>query len=218
MKMLVLFFIFFTHSLFASNLDECINQLYALGDGSGKDYIPDHCYEDFKKVTTSKNTFLSKNDTFEVVAYKNAFFLKNLKTGQVQVTAGKYSKLENIQAIDLDITKNEIAVLQNNSDIGIYSSYILGNVSPMRVIRSQNLVGSSDVKLFADKVYVLNKVENKILVFDRNANFYGREEEKRLEILQVINDIHPNANTIEFHNNQLIVKDLNNSIIGNHNP
>jgi hypothetical protein len=217
MKMLVLFFIFFTHSLFASNLDECINQLYALGDGSGKDYIPDHCYEDFKKVTTSKNTFLSKNDTFEVVAYKNAFFLKNLKTGQVQVTAGKYSKLENIQAIDLDVTKNEIAILLGNYDIGIYSSYILGNVSPLRVIRNQSLTGCIDIKLIGDKVYALNPIEKSILVFDRNANFYGREGEKKLEVITVINEVHTNAVTIDYQNEKLVTIDNTGNILQEYN-
>jgi hypothetical protein len=191
---------------FAVTVEECSNQLSSLGDGSGKNFVNLDCYETLKTSSSSKTIFT--NDTLEIIAHKNSFYVKDLISKKELVTAGRYTNLKNVIAMDYDSINKEVAVLEKDTgDILFFSSVITGNVAPYRTIRTEQLVGAIDIKVHHDEVFVLNSKDNSVIVYKRTANFYGRKDHKNLEILRNYNNVPSEAQSIDLVNDELILLD-----------
>ena len=197
---------------FSSTVEECSNQLSSLGDGSGKSFVHSSCYEILKSKTNEKTIFT--NEVIEIIAHKNSFYVKDLISNRELVTAGRFTELKNIIAMDYNEAHKEIAVLEKDSgDILFFSSVITGNVSAFRTIRTEQLVGASDLKVFKNEVYVLNSKDNTLLVYSRLANYFGRKDYKKLELLRSYNHLPTKSNSISLENNVIILLDKEGSKI-----
>jgi hypothetical protein len=205
-------FIFSINLAFASSVEECSNQLSALGDGSGKNFVSSTCFETFKSNAPKKSIYTS--DTQEIIALKNSFYIKDIISKKELITAGRFTTIKDIAAMDYDKENNEVAILEKGSgDILFFSSIITGNVAPYRTIRTEQLFGAIDIKVFNDEVFVLNSKDNSVIVYNRLANFYGRKDHKNLEILRSYNNVPIEANSIELINDEMTLLDIQNKKI-----
>jgi hypothetical protein len=160
----------------------CEKEGSRFGDGLGRDAIPLECAVHFLKRSSAKLRVKSLDGSFSAFAYKNIIFIKDTKSklkGQ-NIIAGKYTELEEIQALTLDEKNKEIIVLEKSGQILAFSSVITGNVAPYRKIKSDELEGASEIAVNPVKkeIIVLKPQTREILFYSRETNTNGPEEKK----------------------------------------
>lgn len=182
----------FSFSIYANEfeLSQCEKEGRNFGDGQGRDYLPFECANLFKAAalpTAIKKSFSSK---FSAFGYKNIVFISDpgAKIGKQNIIAGSSTELSDIVALALDEANKEIAVLEKSGDVLFFSSVITGNVAPKRVLKAKELDGAYDLVINPNKneVTVLNKKNQELVFFSRNANFFGREGKKQLSLIRSI--------------------------------
>jgi hypothetical protein len=179
MKTLILFLIIlFPVRVFA----QCERAAAAFGDGEGNDTIPAECFKAAEKIALPAAKKIYPDFKMTVIGVKNIVFVNS------SVIAGEYTKLQDVIAVAYDKKNNEVAALEKNGDVLIFSARITGNVAPLRVIRHRDLDGASDLSFLPEKeeVAVLIPGRQEVLTFSRLANFYGREGERKLNIRRQI--------------------------------
>lgn len=179
MKSLILICVFlFPVRVFA----QCEKTAAGFGDGEGNDSIPVECFLAAEKFAQSTAKKKYEKSGMYVVAFRNIVFVNK------NVIAGEYTKLQDVVAVAYDEKNHEIAALEKNGDVHIYSARITGNVAPLRVIRHPDLYGASDVSFLpqSDEVAIFVPEKKEVLTFSRMANFYGREGKQKLNIRRQI--------------------------------
>lgn len=175
MKSLILAIVFlFPVRVFA----QCEKAAAMYGDGHGNDTIPAECYEGALKLALPAAKKDYPEHAIRIIGLKNIVFVNK------NIYAGEYTMLEDVVAVAFDKRHNEIGVLERNGDILIFSAKLPGNVAPLRVIRHADLDGASDLAFLPEsgEVAALIPAHKEILTFSREANFYGREGKRKLEI------------------------------------
>lgn len=187
----------------------CEKEASKFGDGSGRDSIPSECAEHFLKKVSPKLKKISKDGLVTIYAYKNIIFIKdpNSKVKGQNVIAGKYTELENIQAITLDEANKEIVVLEENQDILSFSSVITGNVAPKRILKHKELEAASDLLIYKKHIIVLAEKNNEIIFFNREANIHAPEEKKFLSPVRTIRNVSGSGMQVNDESEELIVID-----------
>ncbi len=184
MKTLILTIIF----LFpAMTFAECEKAAAQYGDGEGNDFIPADCRITAEKLAGQSAKKSYQNGKLNVVGLKNIVFVNN------KIIAGEYTMLQDVIAVAFDEVNNEVAALERNGDVLIFSAKYTGNVAPLRVIRHQDLDGASDLTFLpkSEEIAVQMKSRKEVLTFSRLANFYGREGHKKLNVRrQILNAAH----------------------------
>lgn len=209
--MKIVFFLFMMSSFCFADTETaiCEKEGAKFGDGNGRDSIPAECSEHFLKKVSPKLKKKSKDETFSVHAYKNIIFIKDPKSkikGQ-NIIAGKYTELENIQAITLDEENKEIVVLEESGDILSFSSIITGNMAPKRVLKHKDLEDAQELIIYKDQIIVLLS-SHEIIFFKREANVHGPEGKKYLSPLRTIRNVQ--GTELEINEDQLFVVDREN--------
>lgn len=179
MKSLILILVFlFPVRVFAS----CEKAAAGFGDGEGNDTIPAECFKTAEKLALPAAKKSYPEHKVNIIGLKNIVFVNN------NVIAGEYTKLEDVIAVSFDEKNNEIAVLERSGDVLIFSARITGNVAPLRVIRHADLDGAVDLRFLpkTEEVAILMPEKKEVLTFSREANFYGREGKKKLNIRRQI--------------------------------
>ena len=177
-------------SIFAYGQDArvgmCEKEAESFGNGLGKDHIPFECIDVIKQAATASALKISSDGKIVAFGHKNIIFIK--KNEKVRVIAGSYTELEDILSIAIDEANQEVAVLDQNGDVRFYSSYITGNVAPLRVIKHKDLEGAVDLVINTknNEVIVLNKAQRSLLFFSRLANYHAPEKMKRMSVLRKI--------------------------------
>lgn len=187
----------------------CEKEALKFGDGSGKDSIPAECADHFLKKVSPKLKKVSNDGSVIVYAYKNIIFVKdpNSKVKGQNVIAGKYTELENIQAITLDEANKEIVVLEENQDILSFSSVITGNVAPKRILKHKELEDASDLLVYKKHIIVLADKNDEIIFFNREANVHAPEEKKFLSPVRTIRNISGSQMHVNDESEELLVVD-----------
>lgn len=209
MKIALILFILSSLSFADTETAICEKEGSKFGDGNGRDSIPAECSEHFLKKVSPKLKKKSKDGTFSVHAYKNIIFIKDPKTkikGQ-NIIAGKYTELENIQAIALDEENKEIVVLEESRDILSFSSVITGNMAPKRILKHKDLEDAQELIVYKDQVIVLLS-KNEVVFFKREANVHGPPGKKFLSPLRTIRNV--KGSELEINEDQLFVIDEEN--------
>ncbi len=159
------------------------------GNGLGRDKIPAECFDLFQKAAALTAVKTSANGEVLAFGYKNIIFLK--LSGKTRVITGSYTELEEIRALAIDEAHQEIAVLNGKGDVLFFSSYITGNVAPLRILKHKDLTGATDLVINGRKneVVILNKNSRSLLFFSRLANTQAPEKLKKLSVLKVIKNL-----------------------------
>ena len=203
-------------------LSFCEKEGENFGNGQGRDVIPYECVELFKKTAPLEAVKTSSNGKISAYGFRNVVFIK--QNERMRIIAGSYTELEEIVAIAIDETNQELAVLNKKGDVLFYSSRITGNVAPLRVLKHKDLHGASDLVIDSKKneVLILNKNNRSLFFFSRLANDNGPEKKKKLNVLRIIRNLaghesvsidveHGELFTLNIIKNSIHVFDLNSS-------
>ncbi len=190
---LPLFLICFTAVADDKLLSNCEEQGNSFGDGRGASKIQAICVETYKKMASANSNKKNQDGQMLAFGHKNIVFIERPdKKGQkrTDVIAGLNTNLEMIVALAIDEKNNEIAVLEKSGDILFFSTTIMGNVAPFRILKSPDLFGATDIAIDTknDQVVVINNSKNSILFYSRLANINAREGKKKLEMIRKIDD------------------------------
>ena len=103
----------------------------------------------------------------------------------------KLFTLKNIQALYVDEKNKEIAVLEKSGMILFFSLDHAGNVSPFRVIKSREILGSKEIIVFpqSHEVVVFNPQQKAAFFFSRLENEYGRQNNIKRGLLRKVEDV-----------------------------
>ena len=205
MKKLFLFLISF--SAMSADFDECSLQYKQLGDGSGKDKITEMCKDlvvnqDNKKI---KVVFKDEEHDLEYNGLNNVLVSIDRNLGFKELTAGSASVLQNVIAMDYDHEHKELYVLDGNSNqVLVYMSPYPGNVSPIRIVEVDQIIGAIDLSVIGDSLYVLNSQTNKVIVMNRVANAKAPQGKRYLNVVQAV-DVSTEADRLEVEEGNLVL-------------
>lgn len=179
MKNLILMILFL---LPAMAFAQCEKAASHYGDGEGNDSIPAECQKTAEKLAGPAAKKSYQKGKVNIVGLKNIVFVNN------NVIAGEYTMLQDVIAVAFDEVNNEVAALERNGDVLVFSAKYTGNVAPLRVIRHQDLDGASDISFLpkTEEIAVQMKARKEVLTFSRLANFFGREGQKKLNVRRQI--------------------------------
>lgn len=177
----------FTSSI-AFSADVCEGEGARYGDGTGKDVISSSCLIQIKEsaLPKTKKTF---SNGLSVYGHLDILFIdKEDHAGRAFIIAGKSTRLTKILAIALDEAHGEIGVLDQSGNVYFFSVEITGNITPLRVLKTSEMEGVSDLKVLPenDEVALLKEAERKILVYSRLANSRARADKRKLNRIRVI--------------------------------
>jgi hypothetical protein len=88
-------------------------------------------------------------------------------------------------AISIDEDNQEVAILDNiTGEVKFYSSYITGNIAPLRVIKSTHFVGAHDLAINSatNEVSVINGDNGQMWTYSRLADSNRRAGKKSDEV------------------------------------
>ncbi len=167
-------------------LSLCEKEGEEFGNGLGHDQISFECYESFRKAAHTEAIKKSSNEKTLVFGHRNIVFIKQGE--KVNIIAGKYTELDEILALAIDESHQEIAVLIKNGDVLFFSSALTGNVAPLRILRNKELDGSTDLVINGktDEVILFNETNSRLLFFSRLANYSAPESRKKLNLLRTV--------------------------------
>lgn len=183
MKLLFMILISFSYAALAIDEVEVIKQCSAAslryGDGKSKQGIPEICFTLYKSKSSSNARKLHLKSGKEVIGYRDMIFMEDDK---ISVITGKNTLLKEIVALDIDEKNNSLVVLDKNGDVLTFNLNISGNVSPLRVLRSKQASGASNVVVDEEKeqIIILHSITKKAYSFDRLGNIFARPEKRFL--------------------------------------
>jgi hypothetical protein len=171
------------------NMSMCEKEAERFGNGLGRDHIPFECVDVMKQAASAAAVKSSSDGKILAYGHRNIVFIK--QNEKIRVIAGSYTELEDILSIAIDEVNQEVAVLDQKGDVRFYSSYITGNVAPLRVIKHKNLEGAVDlvINTKSNEVIVLNKAQRSLLFFSRLANYHAPEKIKRMNVVRKISNL-----------------------------
>ena len=90
-----------------------------------------------------------------------------------------------------DEKNKEIAVLEKSGMILFFPLHFAGNVSPYRVIKSREILGSKEIIVLpkGHEVVVFNPKQKAAYFFSRLENEYGREKQIKRGLLRKVADV-----------------------------
>ena len=226
-KILLQFIALLTNSLWAFGsyaqsieLERCQQEFALFGDGFGHDSVSPKCIELFRVNALSNALYVSDDKKTTAFAYKNMIAIETNKDGvnKIELIAGSSTKIESAVALEVDTNHDEIITLDKSGNIFFFSSKILGNVAPFRILKNTNLQGATNfvISSVLNSIIVLNKHDRKILFLSRTANIHGRTGHKDLKVKRSIHDIASGITAMAVNNdkNELMLLDrINNEVI-----
>lgn len=161
---------------YASTLEQCRQEASLLGD-QGHDSISNTCVTLFISMATGNQ--VKEKDNLRVYSAPGILLFEDLSTGKITYTTGTHTQLDNITSISIDSDNLEVAVLDaSKGEVSFYSSYITGNIAPIRVIKSANFIGSHDIAVGGNEVSVINGDNGQLWTYSRLANSLRRANKR----------------------------------------
>jgi hypothetical protein len=172
----------------AKEISACEASINEYGSGKGVSYIPSNCVKVFSSMAAPSAR--KSAGEWEIIGHSNILFVTHKKDSveSKNFIAGSSTQLKNIKALAIDGKNQELAVLLGTGEVHVFTLRVLGNISAIRKISHNSLIGATDlvVKPDTDEILIENPVNKKIFVFSRFANINGREGQKRLEVLRTL--------------------------------
>ncbi len=185
MRLLLIILISLPFVSYGTDEDQSVSQCSLAsskyGDGKSKQSIPEICYTLYKSKSSTLARKVHGKSGLEVAGYKDMIFIEDKK---ISVIAGKNTLLEDIIALDIDEKNNAIVVLERRGDVLTFNLSISGNVSPIRVLRSKQGIGSSNVVVDEKKeqIILLSSKAKKAYSFARLGNAFARPEKRNIDV------------------------------------
>lgn len=174
--------------LFVAAADVCEGQGQQYGNGEGKDIISASCLMQIKESADSNSRKQFTNGLL-VFGHMDIIFIEQEgHAGRPLIIAGGSTRLKNILSITLDEVNDEMAVLDESGEVLFFSPHKAGNISPLRVLKTNKLSGATDVKVLPqkDQVAVLKASERKILFYSRLANIKAHTNKRKLDLIKTV--------------------------------
>lgn len=183
----------------SSSFDTCIEQGLNYGNGQGSDVIDQNCFDLINVNANDKSKKINEELKTSYAGYKNIISIHQEGFAPTYI-AGENSKLQDIQAIALDVVNKEIAVLEASGDLLFFTTQISGNIAPFRIIKSKFLFGATDLYVDSqkDEVIVFNKESQSILYYSRTGDYNRRPGKQNIELLRSQDNIGINAQSVIF--------------------
>jgi hypothetical protein len=209
---LLTLFLFSSHYSWAN---ECRDSLSKLGIEVKTIDVFSHCFNQSKMNSLKKSIYISESSKLEIVGYENAIFISNEEKGLKQITSGLRSKLSNVLAIAVGPTEKEIFSLENETGlINVFPAIYGGNLSPVRQVKLESLVGANDIAVTKKNLYVLVVGKKKIYIYDKNINTSTKVETFKKDALVKSIDLNiSDVDSIQVKDGKVLLIDKNQSII-----
>lgn len=175
--LLYLLIILISSSISSQELEHCLETLENLKSGELSDICEQILFDEAKGNQ-------KRNDDYEkgaVSIIDGALFFKDEKTYSF---IGNQAAIRAPIAVVSDSRKEEIAYLNKDGDIFIFSSRYFGNISPARKVSNKANFNATDLCLSEDFLFILNTSDYKIIKFDRMANSLAISNKKKDEIIE----------------------------------
>ena len=204
-----------------ANMDAyCEKEAANFGSGLGRDRISTDCSFHVSHKVSPKLFRKSVDGKISVSGFGNMIFINDPSSklkGQ-NVIAGKYTELDEIQALALDEVNKEIVVLLKSGDVLFFSSVITGNVAPKRTLKHKDLEGAVDVVVNPGKqeVLILNPEKKELLSFSRLANTHAPEKKRNLDLKYSLEILRGDKLLINLTKQQLSIVDSTSKWIQNY--
>jgi len=173
-------------------IQACMQEGFRHGNGEGQDEISPQCMKLFKAKSLLSAHKATADGKKEVFGYRNMMFVESKdKVGAYSVYAGLATSLKSIEALFIDEKNKEIAVLEKSGMILFFPLHFAGNVSPYRVIKSREILGSKEIIVLpkGHEVVVFNPKQKAAYFFSRLENEYGREKQIKRGLLRKVADV-----------------------------
>ena len=157
----------------SSSIEKC--EQMARMNGNGKASPPVHISCVNKYLSKALPNAVKQTDDQSIFAFAAHSVLVMRKKGRTEFFAGPNTHLSNPRAIAIDQLNNEIAVLDGENTIYIFSSLFGGNVTPRRIIETRALQGSTAIAIDTKNNEILVSYEDgAIKAFPRMIAPIGR--------------------------------------------
>jgi hypothetical protein len=206
-------YILFLVTLNIQAQDRCEKDIAHYGDGKHTEGISEDCIQAIKNyhpdISLLQKTF---DERLVYHGQKIIMFEKKIdEKSKYDFIAGKMTEIEEIKSIKLINEKKEIIVVTEGNELYFYSSYVTGNVAPLRKITSVN-ENILDITYLPTKDEVLLLTDNHVYVFDSSANAEGFKKndkfKKRFALKQKYDHFKINENGLF-----LVSKKLNQEVL-----
>ncbi len=192
-----------------AQLEQCEKEGRNFGNGQGRDYLPFECFNLFLSAANPAAIKKSNGGKFSAYGYRNIVFIKDpsARIGLQNIIAGSSTLITEVVALAIDEVNKEIAVLDKSGDILFFSSTITGNIAPKRVLKAKELDGAHDLVINSvrQEVIALNKQNHDLVVFSREANFFGVEGKKKLGLIRSVDGVNGEFLSIDPHHQELFM-------------
>lgn len=165
----------------ASEWDHCLLQASNYGNGSGVSLFDKNCYEQTKQRAEKRTTYLGED--YSVYAADNIITVERKNDSKVNtLLTGETTRLSQIKSITVNEDNNELYVLIGDGIIYSYSLDLLGNVAPMRVIKTEEVFGAVEILYYDNKIFVLNPEAQNVIAFSKMANSEAQRKYQKLDL------------------------------------
>ena len=162
--------------------NDCHYSFSKYGSGDVHNQISDSCIQNI--ISNASDAKKVQSDGKNFVAGSNALLILDDNMQVLKMIAGEYSSLENIIAIAVSLDHNEIALLEDISfEVKVFSTQYAGNMAPLRVIRTNELIGSSSIAYVGDKICAYNPIQKTTYQYSKDANANRREQFRNLNLV-----------------------------------
>ncbi len=181
----------------AESWDHCSLQVSHFGSGNGKSVFDDSCRELVKKSSPNEAQYIGKN--FSVYAYENVVVVEKKNGSKLNtLLAGEMTRLRNISSITVDEDKAELYVLLSDGIVHFYSLNMLGNVAPMRVLKTDEVYGAKDILVHGGLLYILNPKSSKVIAYSSKANSEAPKSLTDMSIKLRKEQLNPNPKSLKI--------------------
>ncbi|MBC75292.1 MAG: hypothetical protein CME64_04685 [Halobacteriovoraceae bacterium] len=173
-----------------TSLEECAVLAQYHGHATMSQKVPKECYEIIKGLNAS----MQKTAKHTIAGHKNLLYIES--EGLLKLISGNKTLLENVKAIDAAPSDDLIFVLnEKETELEVLSFPVSfgGNLAPRRRLVTNELEGASGLKADTKnkELYVFNKNQSWIKVFNQNADPNGKRAENSNKLLRLITGVSP---------------------------
>lgn len=165
----------------ASEWDHCLLQASNYGNGSGVSLFDKGCFTQTKEKASQRTTYVGEK--YSVYGSDGIIIVERANGSQINtLLTGETTRLNQIRSITVNEDKDELYVLVGDGIIYYYSLNLLGNVAPMRVIKTEEIYGASEIAFIKDKIFVLNPEGQSVLAYSKMANSEAQRKYQKLDL------------------------------------
>lgn len=177
MRTLIVFLLSF--SAFAN---DCQYAFSKYGSGDIHTTISDACIQQVIEEASESNK--ASVEGLNYIAGDNVVLILDSDMKLLKMIAGEYTSLSQIMGISVNADNKEIALLEDITfEVKIFSTQYVGNMAPLRVIQTNELIGTSEIAYVGNKICAYNPIQKTTYQYSKDANVKRREEFRNLSLV-----------------------------------